>query len=149
MIGIILALLVGIGLMVGIMNYSSTVGAGTNVMLQQISIAIYKGVYMFFTWIVLLTPLFALVIPIYLAYNRNRLDSKVLIFSGIYGIAIYYILIQSGVYTYIVDYFTTAYHASFITLTPIREIAMLIWSYLHGLVGYLTDNRLVRKLRGD
>lgn len=148
MVSLILALLVGLGLMIGIMNYSSQVGTGTNQLLFVLGKALYDATYMFFTYIVLATPLLALILPLYLYYQRDdEITTKALIFSGGYGIAIYYLVLSTGFYQYLTNYFISNYHASFLGVMGLRELSYLIWSYINGFYGFLIDNKIVQKIK--
>jgi len=147
MVGIILAILVGIGLMVGIVTYSQQTATGTNLLLQQLGVTLNTAVYMLFTIIVLFTPIIVVFVPLYIFSNRDKIDTRLLIFAGVYGVMIYYLIITTGVYNYIVDFFTIHYHASFISLTGIKEMFMAVYSYLVGLWGSITDNELVKICR--
>lgn len=145
MVTLILAILVGLGFIIGITTYASSTAVGTNMVLQSVGQSIYSATYMFFTWLVLMTPLIAVFVPLYFVYNRERIDGKTLLFSGIYGILVLYILVTTGLYNYIVNFFVVNYHASFITLlVGIKEIVLAVWSYMVGFVGFLIDNTIGR-----
>ena len=144
MIGLLLVLLLGIGLIIGISNYSTQVGQGTNVLLYSLGVTIDKSVYMLFTYLILLTPVIALILPVYILRSRNL---KALTFGAIYGIAIFVILGVFGIYNNVFNAFIMNYHASFISISGLKAPFLLISSYIQGVYGAIVDSSIVEHLR--
>ena len=144
MIGLLLALLLGVGLIIGISNYSTEVGQGTNVLLYSLGITIDKSVYMGFTYIILITPILALILPIYILQSRNL---KVLTFGAIYGVTIFVILGVFGIYSNVFNAFVSNYHASFISISGLKAPFLLISSYIQGVYGAVVDSSIVKHFK--
>ncbi|MCD6484018.1 MAG: hypothetical protein J7L47_02780, partial [Candidatus Odinarchaeota archaeon] len=99
-------------------------------------------VYMLFTYLILLTPVLALILPIYILQSRNL---KILVFGAIYGITIYVLLGIYGMYSSVFDAFIANYHASFIS--AVKTPFIVAGSFIQGVYGAVVDSSIIKHYR--
>jgi len=132
-VGIILALFIGLGSFFAISSFAGGLSEG-------ISQFLVTGVSLFFNYLILLTPVFCAVLPLMIISGRTE-KTELLIYGSLYGVVLMFVVIQTGLYEFILNAFTEHYGASVIGTISGYLMAFLFW--LYGAVLWILDYSLL------
>lgn len=143
MLSLIVGVGVAIGLIIYMLNLSNASADAISVIVNTVSSLMIQA----FQWFVLLTPLIVIITPIWLLKDR---ETKDLLFGGLYGLLILFILNYMGLFGTIYGYFlSTGFNASLIgSLASFASNIYYFVVYLTGVLWSKMDRLVLKKLFG-
>jgi len=150
MIGVILAILAGLGLLFGLWGalgqFGITAGTGMGEMFSKIGEGVRQALLLFvdkmFLFFAGILPVATMIVIFYIATKKERVD--IIVFGAVYGILMYYIVLTSGLVEYVTKIFYSAfmfYNASWLDMfRPVKEFFVGVGFFIIGMFNRIIDN---------
>lgn len=134
-VGIILAILVGIGFMIGVMQMfggmSSYFGEAFIIFVQKLFLLLAAAL-----------PLIIAVVIFYIAIQKEKME--IMVFGSIYAMLLLLLTLYTGIYTYVSDLFYSSmvgFNASwFDFLKPLKELFVAFAFFIVGVFNQFIEN---------